>query len=307
MAHSLDTREYLEEFYKLDFNDRQKPGGNELGLNQFGYFKFDVKYLDIFTSTLHIANTLYNADKIYLFGYYSYIYAALEALIENGLHKQVCMLDIDIDGWDSINISWKLLSQFTSLKLLYIDGNSYRSQLNKSIPDITAHLPKSLEALTIVNIPYYNEPFSHLMSSSNIKVLRLLALKFNQELCNLPPRLETLIIELEEFNQRMDNLSSSLKHLILLCPRFRMPLDNLPHGLEYFAGLYFNCFIYPEDGYGLELVNLPSSIKSILLDKNLYDKQHKLLKSTYTDCQINCYDNFYNFEFIIKHLLNSIR
>ena len=303
MQQSLDTRDYLEEFYKLDFNDRQEPSGNELGLNQLGYFMFDVRHLDTYTNTLHMANTLYNANKIYLGGFYSYIYAALEALIENGLHEQVRMLDIDIDGWDSIHISWKLLSQFTNLKLLYIDGSN--SSLF-TIPDITAHLPKSLEALSIVNMPYYNEPFSHLMSISNIKILKLLALKFNQELGNLPSGLETLIIESGEFNQRMDNLSSSLKHLILLCPRFRMALDSLPHGLEYFAGLYFNCFSYPEDVYGLDLVNLPSSIKSVLLDKNLYDKQHKILKSTYADCQIECYEDYNNFEFIIKNLLARI-
>jgi len=304
MAHSLDTREYLEEFYKLDFNDRQKPGGNELGLNQFGYFMFEVRHLDTYTSTLHIANTLYNTDKIYLFGDYSDVYAALEALIENGLQEQVKMLDIEIIKWDSIHISWKLLTRFTNLKLLYIDGNS--SRFNKSIPDITAHLPKSLEALAIVNMPYYNEPFSHLMNTSNIKILKLLALTFNQELGNLPPMLETLIIESVKFNQRMDNMPSSLKHLILLCSKFRMPLDSLPHGLEYFAGLHFNCYIYPEDGYELELVNLPSSIKSVLLDKNLYDKQYKILKSTNTDCQIEWYGYFYNFGFIIKHLLSRI-
>ena len=119
--------------------------------------------------------------------------------------------------------------------------------------------------------------------------------------------LETLIIESGAFNQRMENLPSSLKHLILLCPQFRMPLDSLPHGLEYFAGLYFNCYIYQEDSYGLEIVNLPSSIKSILLDKRLYDKQRAILKSTYADCKIGCYEDFYNFEFIFKNLLDSIK
>ena len=303
MPQSLGTRDYLKEFYKLDFNDRQEPG-NELMLNQLGYFMFDVLRLDAYTSNMHIVNNLYKADKIYLFGSYSYVYAALEALIENGLQEQVIMLDIEINNWDSIYISWKLFSHFTNLKLLYIDGcNSATTNKNKSIPDITAYLPKSLEALSIVNMPYYNQPFSNQLSTSNIKVIKLLTITFRQEISNLPLTLETLIIESGEFNQRMENLPSSLKHLILLCPKFNMPLDNLPHGLEYFAGLYFNCFSYPEDYYGLEIVNLPSSIKSVLLDKNLYDKQYTNLASTYTDCKIEWYDDFNNFDFIFKNLL----
>jgi len=101
MPQSLGTRDYLKEFYKLDFNDRQEPG-NELMLNQLGYFMFDVLRLDAYTSNMHIVNNLYKADKIYLFGSYSYVYAALEALIENGLQEQVIMLDIEINNWDSI-------------------------------------------------------------------------------------------------------------------------------------------------------------------------------------------------------------
>ena len=304
MTKSLGTRDYLVEFYKLDFNDRQEPGV-ELMSNQLGYFMFDVRKLDAYTSNIHIVNNLYKTEKIYLHGDYSYVNAALEALIENGLHLQVNMLDIEISNWDSIHISWKLLSHFINLKLLYIDGcNSSRA--NKVIPDITAHLPKSLIALSIVNMPYYNEPFSQQMSISNLKVIRISGLTFNKELGTLPPMLETLIIESGDFNQRMENLPSSLKHLILLCPKFHMPLDSLPHGLEYFAGLYFNCFIYPEDFYGLEIVNLPSSIKSILLDKSLYDKQRAILTSTYADCKIGCYEDFNNFEFIFKNLLDSM-
>lgn len=305
MTLSLGTRDYLEEFYKLDFNDRQEPGCNELGLNQLGYFMFDVRKLDTYTSTMNIVNTLYKATKIYLCGCYSNVYDSLEALIENGLHEQVYMLDIEIRIWDSMNISWEVLSHFTNLKLLYIDGcNS--SLVNKVIPDITEHLPKSLEALSLVNMLYYNKPFDQKMSTSNIKVLKLLTLKFNQELGNLPPILEALIIESGEFNQRMDNLSSSLKYLILLCPKFLMPLDSLPHGLEYFAGLYFNCFIYPEDFYRLDIINLPSSIKSVLLDKNLYKKQSEILACTYAHCKIGCYEDFNNFEFIFKNLLDSM-
>jgi hypothetical protein len=128
MPQSLGTRDYLEEFYKLDFNDRQEPG-NELMLNQLGYFMFDVLRLDGYTSNLHIVNNLYKADKIYLFGSYSYVYAALEALIENGLQEQVVMLDIEIKNWDSIYISWKLFSHFTNLKLLYIDVFSFNLTL----------------------------------------------------------------------------------------------------------------------------------------------------------------------------------
>lgn len=305
MTTSLGTRDYLEEFHKLDFNDRKESSCNELVFNQLGYFMFDVRRLDTYTSTMHMANNLYKANKIYLCGFYSYVYAALEVLIENGLHEQVIMLDIEINMWDSINISWELLSRFINLKLLYIDGsNTSNSRLNKKIPDITEHIPKSLEALSIVNMPYYNQKFNYQMSISNIKVIKLLTLKLNQELVNLPPLLETLIIESGEFNQRMDNLPRNLKHLILLCSKFRMPLDNLPHGLEYFGGIYFNCFIYSEDSYKLEITNLPSSIKSILLDKNLYNKQHNILANVYNNCKIEFYEDFNNFEFILNNLLS---
>ena len=309
MAHSLEARDYLEEFNKLDFNDRHEPG-TELMLNQFGYFMFNVNNLNTYTSNIHIVNNLYKADKIYLGDTYSNIYAALETLIHNGLHLQVRMLDIEITEWDSIQISWKSLSQFTNLKLLYIDGYNTavrnKSVLDISNLDITANLPLSLEALSLVNMPYYDEPFHSIMSSSNLKVIKLFTLQFNQELSNLPPCLETLIIESGKFNQGMDNLPSSLKHLILLCPNFAAPLDNLPHGLEYFAGLNFNCFIYPEDFYRLELANLPSSIKSLLLDKNLYDKHRAIIADTYKDCNIEFYEDFNNSEFIIKHLLARI-
>ena len=300
MAQSLSARDYLEEFYKLDFNDRQEPG-DDLMLNQFGYFMFDVNKLETYTTNIHIVNNLYKADKIYLQGNYSYIYAALEALIENSLHLQVSMLDIEIKNWDSINISWKLLAHFTNLKLLYIDGNNIPQ--TKTTLDITACLPQSLLAFSIVNMPYYNEPFSHTLNNSNLKVIKLLTLKFNQAISNLPLSLETLIIESGEFNQQMDNLPNSLKHLIMLCPKFAAPLNNLPHGLEYFAGLHFNCLIYPEHSYELELANLPSSIKSILLDKNLYDKHHTDLANIYKDCNIELYDDFNNFYVIIKNLL----
>jgi len=306
MTQFLETRDYLEEFYKLDFNDRHELG-NELLHNQFGYFMFDIRKLDSYTTNTQIINNLYKADKIYLNGDYSYVYAALEALIENGLQEQIIMLDIEINKWDSMYISWKLLSQFINLKLLYIDGsNAFLYKKLNSIPDITSHLPTSLIALSLVNIPRYNEPFSQKLNTSNIKVIKLLTLTFNQELTNLPLGLETLIIESGEFNQRLDNLHSSLKHLILLCPKFAMPLDNLPHGLEYFAGLHFNCFVYPGHFYKLELANLPSSIKSILLDKNLYDKHSTTIANIYKDCNIEFYENFNNFEFIIKNLLARI-
>lgn len=308
MSKLLGTRDYLEEFYKLTFNENKRTEpGDELMLNQCGYFMFDVRKLDTYTSTLHIANTLYNSNKMHLSGAYSYVYNSLETLIENGLQEQVIMLDIEIHNWDSIYISWKLLTKFINLKLLHIDGSNI-SPYNKikPIPNITEHLPQSLEALSLVNMPYYNQPVSQQISTSNLKVIKLLTLKFNQELCILPSGLETLIIESGEFNQKMENLPSSLKHLVLLCPKFNMPLDNLPHGLEYFAGLYFNCLSYPEAFYGLEIVHLPSSIKTILLDKYLYDKQKDILTDTYKDCKIEWYDKFYDYQFIYKNLLNRM-
>jgi hypothetical protein len=304
MTKSLGTRDYLEEFYELDFNNRQYPW-TELMSNRLGYFIFRVQNLDAYTTNSYIVNNLYKTKKIYLEGDYSYVNAGLEALIDNGLHLQVNMLDIEIRNWDSIHISWKLLSHFTNLKLLYIDGSN-SSKAKKNISDITAYLPKSLEALSIVNIPYYNEPISQQMSTSNLKVIKLSGLTFNQELCALPPMLETLIIKSGTFNQRMDNLPNSLKHLIMLCPKFAAPLDNLPHSLEYFAGLHFNCFNYPKHFYKLELANLPSSIKSVLLDKNLYTKYHTLIANIYKDCNIESYDDFNNFEFIFKNLLSRI-
>lgn len=299
---SLETRNYIKEFYNLEFNNNEEPSEKELEVNQLGYFIFDVRKLDLYTSTIHIASTLYNANKIYLNGYYSYIYAALETLIENNLHLQVNMLVIDIKIWDSMYICWKLLSKFTNIKLLYIDASQC---INKRGQNITEYLPKSLEALYI-NMPYYNLPFSESMSASNLKVLKLYALKFNQELKFIPPMLETLIIKSGEFNQHVNNLSSNLKHLILLCPKFAKSLDNLPHGLEYFAGLYFNCFTNIENFYNLEIENLPSSIKIVLLDNNLFVKHRKKLEYLYPHCHFECYDIYNNLQFISKHLLDLI-
>lgn len=316
-CESLDALEYIQEFYKLDFKDRNELG-DELMLNQLGYFILDARKIDTYVSTPHIANILYKADKIYLnssYSYvysanqglidaaYSYVYAALEALIENNLHLQINMLDIEINIWNNINYSMKLLSHFTNLKLLYIDGCN--CQRNQQLPNITAHLPESLEALSIVNLPYYNKPFSQNLRTSNLKILKLMSLKFNQELRNLPPTLETLIIESGAFNQPLDNLPCGLKHLIVLCPLFTQHLDNLPHGLEYFAGLHFNCFVYPEETYNLELVNLPSSIKTIMLDKFLFKKHNEILKEIYKESTILFYEDFNNFELIINKLLDN--
>ena len=303
ICQSLTTREYLNEFHKLDFYDRQEPG-TELMLNQFGYFMFDVKKINTYTSSLHMANNLYKIDKICLHEDYSSIYYSLESLIKNGLHVQVIMLDIQIIFGDCLDVSWHLLSEFTNLKLLYIDGCNNSRYYNKSIHNITMHLPHSLEALSIVNLPYYNEPFSPQIRTSNLKIIKLMTLKFNQELGNLPTTLETLIIESGAFNQPMINLPNGLKHLILLCPIFAMPLDTLPHGLEYFAGLHFNCFVYPENTYELELTNLPSSIKTIVLDKYLYT-QKDILNQIYKACKIICYEDINNFEFIINTLLDN--
>jgi hypothetical protein len=92
---------------------------------------------------------------MYLYGSYSYIYAALEALIVNHLHSQIQMLHICINEWDSLNITWSPLLQFTNLKLLYFNGNN-TARSDKYIPDITLYLPISLVAFSIVNMPYYN-------------------------------------------------------------------------------------------------------------------------------------------------------
>ena len=60
--------------------------------------------------------------------------------------------------------------------------------------------------------------------------------------------------------------------------QFNMPLDNLPHGIEYIAGLYYNCFSYIEKYNELSLEELPCSIKTILLHENLYKTQIEKLK-----------------------------
>jgi hypothetical protein len=306
VSKSLTSREYMQELYKLDFNDRNELG-DELMVNQLGYFMFDAREIYVYVSTPFIANSLYKADKIYLRGSYSYILDSLGILIENNLHLQIQMLDIEINQLDNMQPSWELLSKLSNLKLLYIDGGNHPPRYNKSNSNITSHLPVSLEALSIVNMPYFDEPISPHLSLGNLKILKLMTLKFNQELGNLPHTLETLIIESGNFNQPIDNLPRGLKHLILLCPTFAQHLDTLPHGLEYFAGLYFNCFIYPENTYDLELINLPSSIKTIMLDKFLFKKQNEILKQIYKDSKILYYEDFNNFEFIINNLLTTIQ
>ena len=302
MMQSLTTRDYVEEFCKLDFHDREELG-NDLMVNKFGYFMFDVRKLDIVETLIsHLLSNPYKAKKIYIFGNYSVVCAILEKLIENGLHLQVIMLDIEINIWDNVIISWELLSNFTKLKFLNVDDSNGIGS-NKFIPDITAHLPAGLEALSIVNMLDYNEPFSPQIVESNLKVIKIGVMnKWNQPLMGLPTGLETLIIKSGEFNQRMENLPGGLKHLILLSWKFTMPLDRLPHGLEYFAGLHFPSLNYLLGNYDKELTNLPSSIKSVLLDKNLFEKQGETLKSIYPECQIKCY-NFRSFEFIMMDLL----
>lgn len=303
---SLAVRDYLEEFHKLDFNDR-KELGNELMVNQLGYFMFDVRQLDTYVSNMHIANNLYKADKIYLNGNYSDVYAALETLIENNLHLQIKMLDIEIDIWDSMTISWELLGRFERLKLLFIDGCNSGKGGSKSIPDITTWLPASLEALSIVNMPYYNAAFSAEMRESNLKVLKMMTLKWNQELNGgLPSGLECLILESGEFDKEVSNLPGGLKRLVLLCPKFNKGLDMLPHGLEFFAGLHFNCFSYPEHGYKLGLSVLPSSMKYVLLDEDLYERESAELKRILKDCHVEVYEDLNNFEFIFGCLIERM-
>jgi hypothetical protein len=319
---SLGCCDYLEEFLKLDFNDRQELG-NDLLVNQYGYFMFDVRNLDNYALSLPMAESLRKATKFYLFGKYSIVHSGLEVLIDNGLHLQIEMLDIEINDWDSMYISWELLVRFEKLKLLYIDGCN-AGRFTKSIPDITAWIPHSLEALSIINMPYYNAAFnwygglgghnSHggnvdgdvFSSSSTLKVLKMMALKWNQELGSLPDSLECLILESGDFNKELGNLPNSLKALVMLCPKFSKRLDMLPHGLEYFAGLHFNCFTYPECGYEKDLGILPSSLKSVLLDKTLYEKQGECIKRAITGCQVGYYQDVNNFEFILKHLIERI-
>ena len=305
MAHGLTTRDYLDEFSKLDLNDCLEPGDYHM-VNKLGYFIFDGRQTETYISSPYLLTKFNNADKIYIFGNYSYVYATLEALFEKGMYQQVVMLNIDINNWDNVVISWDVLSRFTNLKLLNIDGNNVDSHYiarKKFIPDITEHLPASLEALSIVNMLYYDTPFNQRLSMLNLKVIKLFSIKWNQSICGLPSGLETLIIKSGEFNQRMENLPGGLKHLILLSWKFTMPLDRLPHGLEYFAGLHFPSLNYLLGNYDKELTNLPSSIKSVLLDKNLFEKQGETLKSIYPECQIDCYDDFRYGEFIMKHLL----
>jgi len=296
------TNQYVEELYELIYKDSEIE--SELMLNKLGYFKFDIRKIDTYTTSLHIMNAFYKATKIQICCDFSYVIEALQTLIENNLHLQITKLDIKIITWDSPFMSWKNLSQFTNLKLLNID--SYTVSQSGVIPDISSYIPLSLEALFINNIPYYNIAFDKKINNSNLKVIQLYALKFNQSLDNLPQHLETLIIKSGDFNQKIDNLPHSLKHLILMCPSFNKSLDNLPHGLEYFAGLQYNCFIYPEAPYQFELINLPSSIKTLLLDINLYDKEYQKLTELYNHCKINNYTDFNNAEFIITHLIKTL-
>ena len=180
----------------------------------FGYFMFDVRKLDIVETLIsHLLSNPYKAKKIYIFGNYSVVCAILEKLIENGLHLQVIMLDIEINIWDNVIISWELLSNFTKLKFLNVDDSNGIGS-NKFIPDITAHLPAGLEALSIVNMLDYNEPFSPQIVESNLKVIKIGVMnKWNQPLMGLPTGLETLIIKSGEFNQRREEGKARLNLL----------------------------------------------------------------------------------------------
>jgi hypothetical protein len=293
------SKYYVEELDKLDVINRWSFGESPL-LTSSGYFKFDCDHLEGYLENPSIANTLSRSTKFYIFGVYSQVCESLELLIKNDLHYKINMLDINIYDFDCKDIKWNLLSKFINLRLLNIDGSGSH-YVNRILEGIQIAIPRKTEALCI-NYHWFNEPIT--LANSNIKVLKLNTAKFNQSLDNLPQMLETIIIKSGEFNQKVDNLPINLKNLVLLCPKMQEPMDYLPHGLEYFAGLHFNCFIYPDSLYQHNFHNLPKTIKYIMLDSHQYEKHRLDIEQNIVGCKISKYTNYNDYKPIINYLIN---
>lgn len=299
--------DYLEEFEKLE-NPQRWLNGKTLLTTYDGYFKFENHHMEAYTQHIGMLDELSRASKFYLSGFYSQVYEALDVLIQNGLHHQIEMLDIEINWFDikSRNIEWNLFREFRNLKLLNVNCSDCNNYSYTVLGGVISSLPAGLEALCI-NYHWFDSSldFSYL-ADGKLKVLKLITSKFNQPLDRLPSGLETLIIKSGLFNQPIENLPSSVRHLVLLCPNFKQPLDMLPHGLEYFAGLHYNCFLYPESVYKGSLENLPSSLKHVMLDEYLFTRCKTDLEQR-DGISIRCYNDYNNsITTIIRHLLDSI-
>lgn len=294
---------YLQELDKLDCTRKWIEFGNSPLLTKNGYFIFDSYHLESHLRHSDMITTLKESTKFYISGIYSQVYESLELLIQNDLHHQITMLDITISVFDSKHNEWSLLKKFTNLKLLNFDSSEAPYYSKNVLERFIEFIPLSIEALCI-NYHWFNNSLDHL-TNSNIKVLKLITIKFNQAIDSLPHMLETLIIKSGDFNKKIDNLPVTLKHLILLCAKMRESMDYLPHGLEYFAGLYFNCFIYPDSVFEGNFQNLPKTLKYIMLDECQYEKHHLELKNDLAGCRISQYTNYYDHKEILSHLINT--
>lgn len=197
---------------------------------------------------------------------------------------------------------WKVISKLVNLKFLYIDGSA-SSKIKKLIELDESCFPSSLEFLYI-NYSYFTSPLH--ISNTNLKVLKIHSTHFNQTLSNLPITLESLFILSGLFNQSLDNLPSNLKHFILLAPSYKRDLDFLPSSLIYFAGLYFNTFIYPDSRYPHSLKYLPKSIQFIHLDDINFCNSFSEIKTDYPNAIITSYKNYYSHSGIYNHMLTQI-
>lgn len=149
------------------------------------------------------------------------------------------------------------------------------------------YLPKYLESLEFVSQSLFNHSIDLL--PINLKIL-ILGNDFNKEVNNLPSKLQKLIFG-NDFNKSIELLPIGLKYL-KLGENFNQPINNLPSTINHLVlGKYFNQTIemLPSSIEILEFSlnsnftqsfdNIPSSIKSIICDSELYqDKIRNRLK-----------------------------
>lgn len=168
---------------------------------------------------------------------------------------------------DSVDTVWKgslswLPDNITHLEL----PNNYNEPLLK-LPNNLKILKLGLRYNQNINLPEGLEQFicvyEHMdLWNQNIvypKSLKKLILgnKFNQPLDNLPPNLETLMINSYIFNHPLDNLPYNLKHLIIIsCSNFDKSLDNLPATLKSLVII---------GKYDQPLDNLPIKLKTLII------------------------------------------
>lgn len=90
---------------------------------------------------------------------------------------------------------------------------------------------------------------------------------FDSSIDNLPPQLETLVIDSVKFNHSIDYLPITLKTLKIKSYSFNQSLDNLPSNLEHLELLkdYYSNYIPKKIVFTENLNNLPTALTKLMI------------------------------------------